>query len=66
MPSPGCKALSEDSDISGCTGQLSWMISTATIRVEAEYNTSTVAPASRKRRQKGNPVPEGITGLPCS
>jgi hypothetical protein len=23
-------------------------------------------PASRKRRHKGNPVPEGITGSPCS
>jgi hypothetical protein len=25
----------------------------------------TVVPASRKRRQKGNPVPGGITGPPC-
>jgi hypothetical protein len=24
------------------------------------------SPASRKRRQKGNPVPGGITGPPCS
>jgi hypothetical protein len=27
---------------------------------------STAVPASRKRRQKGNPVPGGITGPPCS
>jgi hypothetical protein len=29
-------------------------------------NNSTVVPASRKRRQKGNPVLGGITGPPCS
>jgi hypothetical protein len=33
--------------------------------VETGYNTSTVA-ASRKMRRKGNPVPEGVTGPPCS
>jgi hypothetical protein len=31
-----------------------------------EWNTSAVVPASRKRRQKGNPVPGSITGPPCS
>jgi hypothetical protein len=30
-------------------------------RVEAGKNTSTVIPASRKRRQKGNPVVSGKT-----
>jgi hypothetical protein len=30
-------------------------------RVEASKNTSTVIPASRKRRQKGNPVVSGET-----
>jgi hypothetical protein len=30
-------------------------------RVEAGKNTSTVIPASRKRRQKGNPVVSGET-----
>jgi hypothetical protein len=35
-------------------------------RVEAGYNSSTVIPASRKRQQKGIPVPGGITGSPCS
>jgi hypothetical protein len=30
-------------------------------RVEAGKNTSTVVPASRKRRQKGNPVVSGET-----
>jgi hypothetical protein len=30
-------------------------------RVEAGKNTSTVIPASRKRRQKGNPVVSGQT-----
>jgi hypothetical protein len=35
-------------------------------RVEAGYNTSTVIPVSHKRQQKGNPVPGGITRLPCS
>jgi hypothetical protein len=32
-------------------------------RVEADKNTSTVIPASRKRRQKGNPVVLGETVL---
>jgi hypothetical protein len=30
-------------------------------RVEAGKNTSTVIPASRKRRQKGNPIVSGET-----
>jgi hypothetical protein len=30
-------------------------------RVEADKNTSTVIPASRKRQQKGNPVVSGET-----
>jgi hypothetical protein len=30
-------------------------------RVEADKNTSTVIPASRKRRRKGNPVVSGET-----
>jgi hypothetical protein len=33
-------------------------------RVEAGYNTSTVVPASRKRRRKGNPVPGVYLGHP--
>jgi hypothetical protein len=31
-------------------------------RLEAGYNTSAVFLASRKRRQKGNPVHKGING----
>jgi hypothetical protein len=31
---------------------------------ELEYHHR--SPASRKRRRKGNPVPGGITGPPCS
>jgi hypothetical protein len=40
-----------------------------TPRVEAGKNTSTVIPASRKRRRKGNPVASGETvmyGYECS
>jgi hypothetical protein len=33
--------------------------------VEAGYKTSTVIPASRKRRQKGNPVVSDVTVMYC-
>jgi hypothetical protein len=36
------------------------------LHVEAGSNTSTVAPASNRRRRKGNPVAGCITGPPCS
>jgi hypothetical protein len=36
------------------------------LRVVAGWSTSTVALQIVKRRRKGNPVPRGITGQPCS
>jgi hypothetical protein len=41
-------------------GEISYSL-TAAPRVEAGKNTSTLIPASRKRRQNGNPVVSGET-----
>jgi hypothetical protein len=38
-----------------------FILTSALPRVEAGKNTSTVTPASRKRRQNGNPVVSGET-----
>jgi hypothetical protein len=44
-----------------CTTNYRPVLSSESPRVEAGKNTSTVIPASRKRRQKGNPVVSGET-----